>query len=70
MHTPRGIVVIGDYEIPRPGEGPKPGEGWTLTFNGASNAPGHEIEVVLTSSKNFHKLYTARLYFLLHQQYC
>ena len=55
------IMFIGDYEIPGPDEGPEPGERWRLVFDGASNTLGHGIETVLTSPKNYHKLYTARL---------
>ena len=32
-------------------------------FDGASNALGHNIGEILTSLKNFHKPYTARLCF-------
>ena len=41
----------------------KPGARWTLMFDGASNALGHGIGAVLTSPKNYHKPYTARLCF-------
>ena len=56
-------MAIGDYEIPRPDEGPEPGTRWTLMFDGASNELGHGIGVVLTSPKNYHKPYIARLCF-------
>ncbi|XP_058784382.1 uncharacterized protein LOC131659175 [Vicia villosa] len=57
------IMVIKDYEIPGPDEGPEPGARWTLMFDGASNALGHGVGVVLTSPENFHRPYTARMCF-------
>ena len=57
------VMVIGDYEIPRPNEGPEPGARWILMFDGASNALGNGIGVVLNSPNNFHKPYTASLCF-------
>ena len=54
-------MAISDYEIPGPDEGPQPGAHWTLMFDGASNVLGHGIRAILTSPKNFHKPYTARL---------
>ena len=44
-------------------EGPEPGERWTLTFDGASNAMGHDIGEVLTSPRNTHIPFTSRLCF-------
>ena len=44
-------------------EGPEPGEQWTVTFVGASNATGHGIGAVLTSPRNTHMPFTARLCF-------
>ncbi|XP_050889216.1 uncharacterized protein LOC127094423 [Lathyrus oleraceus] len=55
------IMVVKDYEIPRPDEGPKPGEPWTLMFDGASNSTCHEVGVVLMSPKNFHLPFIAKL---------
>ena len=57
------IIVISDYKIPGLREGPKSGARWILIFDGASNALGHDIGAFMTSPKNFHKPYTARLYF-------
>ena len=57
------VIVIGDYKIPGPDEGPEPGEHWTLMFDGALNALGYGIGDILSSPKNFHKHYTARLCF-------
>ena len=56
-------IFIADYEIPGPDEGPEPGARWTLMFYGASNALRHGMGEVLTSLKNYHKPYTARLCF-------
>src|SRR3954470_15950016 len=44
-------------------EGPEPGERWTLTFDGASNAMGHGIGAVLTSPRQTHIPFTARICF-------
>ncbi|XP_050892835.1 uncharacterized protein LOC127098317 [Lathyrus oleraceus] len=46
-----------------PEEGPEPGSRWTLVFDGASNARGHGIGVVITSPTGFHIPFTARLCF-------
>ncbi|XP_050919318.1 uncharacterized protein LOC127136847 [Lathyrus oleraceus] len=46
-----------------PEEGAKPGSRWTLVFDGASNARGHGIGVIITSPTNFHLPFTARLCF-------
>ena len=58
----KDAMVISDYEVPGPDERPEPGACWTLMFDGASNAQGHGIGAMLTSPKNFHKPYTARLF--------
>src|SRR4051812_9375255 len=57
------IMLVRDYEIPGPEEGPEPGLVWTLMFDGASNALGHDIGAVLTSPDNRHIPFTARLCF-------
>ncbi|XP_050895858.1 uncharacterized protein LOC127102543 [Lathyrus oleraceus] len=61
------IIFIRDFTMPsfevRPEEGPEPGSRWTLVFNGASNARGHGIGVVITSPTGFHIPLTARLSF-------
>ncbi|XP_050889206.1 uncharacterized protein LOC127094409 [Lathyrus oleraceus] len=44
-------------------EGPKPGSRWTLVFDGASNARGHGIGVIITSPTDFHLPFTSRLCF-------
>ncbi|XP_050916554.1 uncharacterized protein LOC127131682 [Lathyrus oleraceus] len=46
-----------------PEEGPEPGSQWTLVFDGASNARGHGICVVITSPTGFHLPFTTRLCF-------
>jgi ribonuclease HI len=57
------VMYIRDYEIPGPEEGPEPGSRWTLVFDGASNALGNGIGAVITSPKDFHLPFTARLCF-------
>ncbi|XP_050916632.1 uncharacterized protein LOC127131761 [Lathyrus oleraceus] len=61
------IVFIRDFIMPGPKisseEDPKPGSRWTLMFDGASNARGHGIGVVITSPTGFHLPFTARLCF-------
>ena len=57
----KDVMVIGDYKIPRPDEGPEPGACWTLMFDRASNALGHGIGEVLTSPKNFHNPLTQKI---------
>lgn len=59
----KDIMLIRDYNISGPNEGPKPGARWMLVFNGASKAKGHGIWAVITSSTDFHIPFTARLYF-------
>ncbi|XP_050919320.1 uncharacterized protein LOC127136849 [Lathyrus oleraceus] len=44
-------------------EGPEPGTRWTLVFNGSSNAKGHGIGAVITSSTGFHITFTTGLCF-------
>lgn len=57
------ILLIRDYEISGPDEGPKPGSRWTLVFNGALNVQGHGIGEIITSPSGFHLPFTTRLYF-------
>ncbi|XP_050889585.1 uncharacterized protein LOC127094854 [Lathyrus oleraceus] len=61
------IMFIRDFTMlgfkVSPEEGPKPGSRWTLVFDGASNARGHDIGVVITSPTGFHIPFTARLCF-------
>ncbi|XP_050909952.1 uncharacterized protein LOC127123821 [Lathyrus oleraceus] len=57
------IMFIRDCNILGPDEGPEPGSRWTLMFHGASNAKGHGIGEIITSSNDFHIPFTARLCF-------
>ncbi|XP_050916212.1 uncharacterized protein LOC127131333 [Lathyrus oleraceus] len=57
----RGFTMPG-FEV-SPKEGPEPGSRWTLMFDGASNARGHGIGVVITSPTGFHIPFTTRLCF-------
>ncbi|XP_050877403.1 uncharacterized protein LOC127081165 [Lathyrus oleraceus] len=61
------IMFIRDFTMPgfevSPEEGPEPGSRWTLVFDGASNARGHGIGVVITSPTGFRIPFTARLCF-------
>ncbi|XP_058749769.1 uncharacterized protein LOC131622745 [Vicia villosa] len=57
------VMLVRDYEIPSPKEGPEPGAIWTLTFDGASNVLGHGIGAVLTSPDNYQIPFIARLCF-------
>lgn len=57
------VMYIRDYEIPCPDEGPEPGSRWTLVFDGALNALGNEIGVVITSPTYHDILFIARLCF-------
>ncbi|XP_050889754.1 uncharacterized protein LOC127095053 [Lathyrus oleraceus] len=59
----KDIMLIMDCNIPGPEEGPEPGSRWTLVFDGASNAHGNGVGVVITSPTNFHRPFTARLCF-------
>src|ERR1051325_9253695 len=43
------IMLVTDYEEPGPDEGPEPGSRWTMIFDGASNALGNGIGIVITS---------------------
>ena len=57
------IMLVTDCEEPRPYEGPEPRSRWTMVFDGASNALGNGICVVIISPKGFHTPFTARLCF-------
>ncbi|XP_050890668.1 uncharacterized protein LOC127096090 [Lathyrus oleraceus] len=56
-------MVVKEYEILGPDEGPESGDRWTLMFDGASNATRHEVGAVLMSPKNFHLPFTTKLCF-------
>ena len=53
------IMVVTDYEEPRPDEGPEEGSRWSMYFDGASNALGNNIGVVIISPKGCHTPFTA-----------
>ena len=55
------IMVVKYCEIPSLDEGPKLGSRWKLILDGASNAEGHGIRVVITSPTGFHIPFTDRL---------
>ena len=57
------IILITYSEEPGPYEGPELGSQWTMFFDGASNALGNEIDVVIISPEGCHTLFTARLCF-------
>ena len=59
----KNIMLITDCEKPGPYEGPDQGSQWTMVFDGASNALGNEIGVVIISPKGFHTPFTTRLFF-------
>ncbi|XP_058725867.1 uncharacterized protein LOC131597174 [Vicia villosa] len=57
------IMLVIDYEEPGPVEGPEPGSRWTIVFDGASNALGNGIGVVIVSPGGCHTPFTTRLCF-------
>ncbi|KAI5388452.1 hypothetical protein KIW84_074224 [Lathyrus oleraceus] len=57
------IVVIKDYEIPGPDEGPELGSRWKLALDGSSNYNGHDVRVVLMNLKGGYTPFTTRLCF-------
>ncbi|XP_050908050.1 uncharacterized protein LOC127121638 [Lathyrus oleraceus] len=57
------VMVIKYCETPGPDEGPEPGSQWKLIFDGASNAKGNDIGVVITSPTGYHVPFTTRLCF-------
>lgn len=52
-----------DCNEPLPNEGPEPGSQWGLIFDGAVNAYGNGIEVVIITPHGSHIPFTARLTF-------
>lgn len=56
------MVLHGDKFI-GDDEGPEPGYRWKLVFDGASNALGHGVGVVITTPNGNHLPFTARLCF-------
>ena len=57
------IMLVTNYEGPRPDEGPEPGYRWTMVFDGASNALGNVIGSIIISPKGCYTPFTARLCF-------
>src|SRR3954467_8295282 len=57
------IMLVTDYEQPRPEEGPEPGSRWTMVFDGASNVLGNGIGAVIISSAGGNTPFTSRLCF-------
>ena len=57
------IMLITDCEKPGPYEGPEQGYQWTMVFDGASNALGNEIGVMIISPEGCHTPFTSRLCF-------
>ena len=52
-----------DYDEPLPGEGPDPESRWVMVFDGAVNAYGKEIDVVIITPHGSHIPFTVRLAF-------
>ena len=61
----KDIMTLDNIEDLRPYDGPEQGSRWTLYFDGASNALGNGIGVVLISPEGCHTPFTARLCFTL-----
>ena len=59
----KNIMHITNCEEPGPYEGPEPGSRWTMVFDGASNALGNGIGVVIISPAVFLTPFTNRLCF-------
>ncbi|XP_050876808.1 uncharacterized protein LOC127080533 [Lathyrus oleraceus] len=57
------IMFVRDCNSPVHEEGPEPESRWKLVFDGASNAQGNVIGVVITSPTGFHPPFIARSYF-------
>ena len=56
-------MLVTNCEEPGQYEGPEPESRWTMVFDGASNALGNEIGVVIISPQGCHTPFTARLCF-------
>ena len=57
------IMMVNNCEELIPYDGPEQGSRWILIFDGASNALGNGIGVILISPEGCHTPFTARLYF-------
>ena len=56
-------MLVIDCAKPGSYDGPEQGSRWTMVFNGASNALGNGIGVVIISPEGYHTPFTARLCF-------
>ena len=57
------IMLVIDCAKPGPYDRPEQGSRWTMVFDGASNALGNRIGVVIISPEGCHTPFTARLCF-------
>ncbi|XP_050914967.1 uncharacterized protein LOC127129905 [Lathyrus oleraceus] len=57
------IMLIRDWNIPGPEEGPEPGYQWNLALNESSNTHENGIEAVITFPTGFHLPFTVGLCF-------
>ena len=57
------IMLVTDCAKPGPYDGPEQGSRWTMVFDGASNALGNRIGVVIISPEGCHTPFTSRLCF-------
>ena len=55
----KNIMLVTDCEEPGSYEGPEQGSRWTIVFDGASNALGNGIGVVIISLEGFHTTFTS-----------
>ena len=56
-------MLVTDCKEPGPYEGLEPGSRWNMVFDGASNALGNRIGVLIISPKGCHTPFTTRLSF-------
>ena len=57
------LLKVKDFDEPLPGEGPDPESHWGMVFDGAVNAYGKGIGVVIITPHGSHIPFTARLEF-------
>ena len=57
------IILITDCEKHGPYDGPEQGSRWNMVFDGASNALGNGVGVVVISPEGYHTPFTSRLCF-------
>ena len=57
------MMLITNCEKHGPYEGLEQGSWWTIIFDGASNALGNGIGIVIISPEGFHTPFTTRLFF-------